>query len=228
MIKRKKRTENQKAFQKQRKRLLQAVRRAEKQGYVFSDDIVPKMPKRVTKKQLNKITNLKPKDLYKNAEWVDRETGEIFSAKERKEEVKRIGIEKAKETKKRKKEKIKISYEIEKPYYPTISILDRIREMINDLHRESRPNIPVENRKNELLNILDDTIIYYENNLQEYENYLQQHESEIASLLNLISYDSDGEQISASFVTLGRLLNTQSLSVNQAENLSAMSEYYNY
>lgn len=227
-MKRKKQTENQKAFQKQRKRLLQAVRRAEKQGYIFQDNVVPQMPQRVTKKQLNKITNLKPKDLYKNAEWVDRETGEIFSAQERKEQVKRVAIEKAKETKKRKKEKSKISAGIEKPYYPTISILDIIRERINDLHRVSKPDIPIENRKNELLNILDDTISYYEDNLQEYENYLQQHESEIASLLNLISYDSDGEQISASFVTLGRLLNTQSLSINQAENLSAMSEYYNY
>lgn len=227
-MKRKKQTENQKTFQKQRKRLLQAVRRAEKQGYIFQDNAVPQTPQRVTKKQLNKITNLKPKDLYKNAEWVDRETGEIFSAQERKEQVKRGGIEKAKETKKRKKEKSKMSSPIEKPYYPTISILDIIRERINDLHRVSKPDIPIENRKNELLNILDDTISYYEDNLHEYENYLQQHESEIASLLNLISYDSDGEQISASFVTLGRLLNTHSLSINQAENLSAMSEYYNY
>lgn len=227
-MKRKKQTENQKAFKKQRKRLSQAVRRAEKQGYIFQDNVVPQMPQRVTKKQLNKITNLKPKDLYKNAEWVDRETGEIFSATERKEQVKRAGIEKTKETKKRKKEKSKISVGIEKPYYPTISILDVIRERINDLHRVSKPDIPIENRKNELLNILDDTISYYEYNLQEYENYLRQRESEIASLLNLISYDSDGEQISASFVTLGRLLNTQSLSINQAENLSAMSEYYNY
>lgn len=227
-MKRKKQTENQKAFQKQRKRLLQAVRRAEKQGYIFQDNVVPQMPQRVTKKQLNKITNLKPKDLYKKAEWVDIETGEIFSPTERKEQVKRAGIEKAKETKKRKKEKSKISAPIEKPYYPTISILDIIRERINDLHRVSKPDIPIENRKNELLNILDDSITYYEDNLQEYENYLRQHESEIASLLNLISYDSDGEQISASFVTLGRLLNTQSLSINQAENLSAMSEYYNY
>ena len=52
MAKRKKKTENQKAYQKERRRLLQAVRRAEKQGYIFPEDIVPELPKRVTKKQL--------------------------------------------------------------------------------------------------------------------------------------------------------------------------------
>ena len=51
MANRKKQTENQKAYQKERRRLLQAVRRAEKQGYIFPEDIVPELPKRVTKKQ---------------------------------------------------------------------------------------------------------------------------------------------------------------------------------
>ena len=41
MAKRKKQTENQKAYQKERKRLLQAIHRAEKQGYIFPEDIVP-------------------------------------------------------------------------------------------------------------------------------------------------------------------------------------------
>ena len=40
MAKRKKQTENQKAYQKERRRLLQAVRRAEKQGYIFPEDVV--------------------------------------------------------------------------------------------------------------------------------------------------------------------------------------------
>ena len=55
MAKRKKQTENQKAYQKERRRLLQAVHRAEKQGYIFTEDIIPEMPKRVTKKQLENI-----------------------------------------------------------------------------------------------------------------------------------------------------------------------------
>ena len=221
MAKRKKKTENQKAYQKERRRLLQAVRKAKKQGYIFPEDVVPELPKRVTKKQLEKIQKLKPKDLYKKAKFVYEETGEVVPAEQRKQEVKQEAIIKAKETRKRKK---KISTPT---YYPTISIIDTIRDRLSELTREAKPPIPIENRKNELLAIFEDNVTQYDDNIAEYEHYLEAHESEIAELLNVISYDSNAEQVSASFVALGRLLNMQSLSMSQAENLSMMAEYYN-
>ena len=224
MAKRKKKTENQKAYQKERRRLLQAVRRAEKQGYIFPEDIVPEVPKRVTKKQLEKIQKTKPKQLYKKAKFVYQETGEIVPAEQRKQEVKKEAIRKAKETRKRKK---KISTPNVPTYYPTISIIDTIRDRISELTREAKPPIPIENRKNELLAIFEDNLTLYSDNIIEYEHYLEAHESEIADLLNVISYDSNAEQVSASFVSLGRILNTKSLSMSQAENLSTMAEYYN-
>lgn len=224
MAKRKKLTENQKAYQKERRRLLQAVRRTEKQGYIFPEDIVPKLPKRVTKKQLEKIQKIKPKQLYKKAEFIYKETGEIVPAEKRKQEVKQEAIIKAKETRKRKK---KISTPSVPTYYPTISIIDTIRDRISELTREAKPPVPIENRKNELLAIFEDNVTLYDDNIADYEHYLKEHESEIAELLNVISYDSNAEQVSASFVALGRLLNTQSLSISQAENLSMMAEYYN-
>lgn len=220
MANRKKLTENQKAYQKERRRLLQAVRRAEKQGYIFPEDIVPELPKRVTNKQLEKIQKTKPKKLYEKAEFVYQETGEIVPAKQRKQEA----IRKAKETRKRKKQ---ISIPSVPTYYPTISILDTIRDRISELTRETKPPIPIETRKNELLSIFDDTVTMFSDNIDEYENYLEAHESEIADLLNVISYDSNAEQTATSFVSLGRILNMQSLSISQAENLSMMTEYYN-
>ena len=222
MAKRKKQTENQKAYQKERRRLLQAVRRAEKQGYIFPEDVVPKLPKRVTKKHLENIQKIKPKQLYKKAEFVYKETGEIVPAEKRKQEVKQEAIIKAKETRKK-----KISTPNVPTYYPTISIIDTIRDRISELTREAKPPVPIENRKNELLSIFEDNVTQYGDNIAEYEHYLEAHESEIAELLNVISYDSNAEQISASFVALGRLLNMQSLSMSQAENLSMMAEYYN-
>lgn len=224
MATRKKITENQKAYQKERKRLLQAVRRGEKQGYIFPEDIVPELSKRVTKKQLEKIQKIKPKDLYKKAVFVYKETGEIVPAEQRRQEVKQEAIRKAKETRKRKK---KISIPSIPTYYPTISVIDTIRDRLSELTREAKPPIPIDNRKNELLAIFEDNVTQYDDNIAEYEHYLEAHESEIADLLTVISYDSNAEQVSASFVTLGRLLNTQSLSMTQAENLSRMAEYYN-
>lgn len=227
MAKRKKQTENQKTYQKERRRLLQAVRRAEKQGYIFPDDVIPDIPKRVTKKQLEKIQKIKPKQLYKKAEFVYQETGEIVPAEQRKQEVKQQGIAKAKATRKKKAKHPKIT--VPKQYYPTISIIDTIIDRIDELQREAKPPVDISFRKNEVLSIFYDTVTFYEmnDNLSEYEDYLKEHESEIADLLNVIAYDSNSEQVNASFVSLGRLLNVTSLSMEQAENLSAMAEYYN-
>ena len=226
MAVKKRQTQNQKAFQKERRRLLQAVNRAKKQGYIFPDNIVPSIPKRVTKKSLDRIQLLKPKDLYKKAQYLYKETGEIVPALQRKQEVKRIGIEKAKLTRKNKAKRQEISTPI---YYPTISIIDVIRDRIIELQREAKPPIPISVRKNALLSIFDDTVTFYEmnENISEYEDYLKIHESEIADLLSVISYDSDSGNVNASFVSLGRLLNVTSLSMEQAESLSLMAEYYN-
>ena len=224
MTKRKKLTENQKAYQKERRRLLQAVSRGKKQGYIFPEDVVPELPKRVTKKRLEKIQKIKPKDLYKKAVFVYEQTGEVVPTEQRRQEVKQEPIIKAKETRKRKK---KISTPSVPTYYPTISIIDIIRDRLSELTREAKPPVPIENRKNELLAIFEDNVTQYDDNIAEYEHYLEVHESEIAELLNVISYDSNAEQVSASFVALGRLLNVQSLSMSQAENLSMMAEYYN-
>lgn len=226
MAVKKRQTQNQKAFQKERRRLLQAVNRAKKQGYIFPENIVPSLPKRVTKKSLERIHLLKPKDLYKKAQYLYEETGEIVSAEERKQEVKRLAIEKRKLTRKKKSKTQEITTPI---YYPTISIIDVIRDRIIELQREAKPPVDISYRKNEVLNIFDDTVTFYEmnENISEYEDYLKNHESEIADLLNVISYDSNSEKVNASFVSLGRLLNVTSLSMEQAENLSAMAEYYN-
>ena len=223
---RKKKTENQKAFQKERRRLLQAVRRAEKQGYIFPEDIIPNIPKRVTKKALEKIQVTKPSALYKIAQYVYEETGELVPAEQRKQEVKQQGIAKAKATRKKKPKQSKIT--VPKEYFPTIFFLDNFKVRIDELQREEKPPVNISFRKNELLIIFEDTVALYEmnGNISEYADYLKEHESEIADLLNVISYDSNSENINASFASLGRLLNVTSLSMEQAENLSSMAEYY--
>lgn len=222
----KKKTENQKAFQKERKRLQQAIRRGEKQGYIFPEDIVPSLPKRVTKKQLEKIKVIKPSDLYKVAEFLYKDTGEVVPAEERRKEVRKQAHQKAVQTRKKKAKKVKTS--VTSVYYPTISIIDTVRGRIEVLQREAKPVINISQRKNALLDIFDDTVSYYElnENISKYEAYLKQNESEIADLLNVIAYDSNAEEVNASFVKLGRLINVTALSMEQAENLSAMAEYY--
>lgn len=91
-------SEAQKEYQKERRRLLQAVRRGEQKGFIFPEDIVPPLPSHVTKKQLQQIKETKPSDLYKVARWLDRETGELVSSNEAKVSTRTRKIEAPKTT----------------------------------------------------------------------------------------------------------------------------------
>lgn len=60
-------TSAQAEYQKERRRLLQAVRRGTKKGLQFPSDIVPRLPKRVTRKALEEIKATRPSALYESA-----------------------------------------------------------------------------------------------------------------------------------------------------------------
>lgn len=81
MKKVKKQTKNQKEYKKQVKRLQQIVRRLMSRGYRFNDSdeipdiktIIGEKPKRITEKYLNKLKNIKPKNLAQQADYYDNE-----------------------------------------------------------------------------------------------------------------------------------------------------------
>lgn len=223
MAKRKKPTQLQIEYNKQVKRLKQAVRRAEKRGYIIPDTIIPEKPKRVTRKAVEKLKQITTTEIYSKSEKLDFETGELIPGDVARKIERSISAKKAAKTRKNKTNK---PVENTNTYYPTFSIIDVIRERIIELTRQAKPDIPIEQRKNALLSIFDDTVTMYSDNISAYELYLKNNEPEIAELLNVITYDSDAEKVSYSFVRLGRLLNTQSLSPSQGEGLSFMSEYY--
>ena len=97
-MKKNKLTKNQIAFKKQVTRIKNFIRRATKRGYEFSDNVIPTMPKRVTKKSIEKIKNIKPKDLYSKASYLDKSTGEIVSGSTGRKIERNLSTQKAKET----------------------------------------------------------------------------------------------------------------------------------
>ena len=99
-MKKNKLTKNQIAFKKQITRIKNFIRRATKRGYEFSDNVIPTMPKRVTKKSIEKIKNIKPKDLYSKASYLDKSTGEIVSGSTGRKIERNLSTQKAKETRK--------------------------------------------------------------------------------------------------------------------------------
>lgn len=230
---RKYKTELQKSYAKEVKRLSKGVKRYEKQGYSWEGkNPIPQIPKRVTKQALEKIRQTKPADLLKEAIYIDYETGEFYSAEKRKKEVKEQAIAKRKETIKKKKEQLQIEY------YPTKSIVESIRERLSTIpdirYTASRKTgyytIDTGSKRNAVISILDDTLTETELNdtYSEYINYLISKEEEIFSLIDIVIFDSDQSIVLASFASLSIILNYgASLTPLQSSNLSDLTDYLN-
>lgn len=80
---RKKLTKNQQLFKKEINRIKDGLRKAEKRGFLPDYNLIPQIPKRVSKKALEEIRKVKPRDIYIKGEWVDFETGKVITAHQR-------------------------------------------------------------------------------------------------------------------------------------------------
>lgn len=67
---RQKMTPNQAAFAKQQQRIRRFIKSAEKRGYSFPANAVPERPARVTKRDIARITAIKPETLYEQATFI--------------------------------------------------------------------------------------------------------------------------------------------------------------
>lgn len=104
---RRKLTKNQIEYNKQVRRIKNFIKRAEKRGYEFNEDILPKTPKRITKQAIKRLENLKPKQLYAKAEFLDTSTGEMLKGTKGRQLERKRASEKAKQTRQRNKSKKK-------------------------------------------------------------------------------------------------------------------------
>ena len=206
---RKKKTPLQKEYSKQRRRLQSAIYRGRKLGYTFEENVLPKIPKKITKKSVERLAKLSPSDLYKKSYFITEEGKKIKGTLARKKHM-------------RKKDK--------RDDIPTFNLIETIRKRLYELERKTYPYLNIENRKSELIKIFEDTVTYYSEDLSYLIDYLMSNEYEISSLLYTVEWESkDTNLINSSFVRLGKLLNVQDLTQSQAENLTSMSEiYYDY
>lgn len=95
-------------YRKQRKRIQSFVYKAEKRGYIFSENIIPAIPKTIRPESVRRLEKLTPEKLYKKAAYVSELTyGEIVKAKTGRSLEKKKAQEKRKETIRRKKEEKK-------------------------------------------------------------------------------------------------------------------------
>ena len=69
MAKRYKKTPTERAYSKQVRRIKQFISRAEKRGFYFNENVLPKRPNRITQASVRKLAKLTPDKLYEKAEY---------------------------------------------------------------------------------------------------------------------------------------------------------------
>lgn len=96
-----KQTPNQREYAKQVKRIKQFIRRAEKRGYQFSENVLPQKPKKVTQASIRKLAQLTPEKLYQKAVYGGEITGgEIVKGEEGIKLERKVRGQKAAQTRK--------------------------------------------------------------------------------------------------------------------------------
>lgn len=111
-------SQTRKEYNKQRKRIQSFLSRARKQGYIFDENVLPQIPKKITKASVSRLAKLTSKELYKKAVYVSRETGEIETPEEHKKRIRKEAKVKEKKTKARKKKQAQKKYDYPKPEPP--------------------------------------------------------------------------------------------------------------
>ena len=199
--KKKRKTQNQIDYEKQVRRIKQAVYRAKKKGYYFEDlSFIPQKPKRITRKAIERLSSITPSQVRASASFVDIDTGEI-----KKIEYPTLSVVKSV------RERIK---HIEPP-------------QVYLRGHKGRIEFPVFNHVNYILEIFEDSLTYYGE--ASYSQYLSENMYEIMDTIAKIKYqDSDGDQISASFTRLAEILNGKELSISQSTQLSDYGDLYGY
>lgn len=87
-------------YRKERRRIQSFLSKASKRGYIWEQNPLPAIPKRITEASVRRLLKLSPDALYKKAAgWVDLTTGEFFSALEGRKEERRRAVKKGIETK---------------------------------------------------------------------------------------------------------------------------------
>lgn len=109
--KRKKQSSAERAYSKQVRRIKQFISRAEKRGFHFNENVLPKRPNRITQASVRKLAKLTPEKLYQKAEYGGTATyGEIVSG------VKGVRLERSLRAKKAAEtRKYKLSHPTQEP-----------------------------------------------------------------------------------------------------------------
>lgn len=248
--KRQKMTPNQAAFAKQQQRIRRFIKSAEKRGYSFPVNAVPERPARVTKRDIERITAIKPEQLYAKATYTFP-TGETISGTERRHIERQYSAQKARLTREIKKSQYNpddYRYHTTAGHPPAeaTDVADRIKEALDRFNRG----------KSEYEKVMEEIngwepSVYWNAWFSEIRTQqVNQMERMISAAVenngfaqamraigaqpeafhyaaNVIMYDSKQDAIANSFVALAEILKSTALTADDLADLEILSDAVN-
>lgn len=225
-------------YKKERKRIQNFMRKAEKRGYQFNYEL-PAIPKKITKSSVSKLKKITPKYLYSKSVYGGEATyGEIVSGTKGKQEERKASAKKSAETRKRREQQRKDyqkKLKEKKDQEPLkTSIVTTITNYIKDLPSVKGVRLisgsyalyNIEPHKSFLLSKFNDKLDDADANgyYKQYLEYLYNYEAEILEALKPIQFASLQEQVIASFNQALQLLVQR---IQTAEEAKRIEEEYN-
>lgn len=93
----------QKAYRKERQRIQRQIRRMERRAYDVPE-LLPEIPKRITKASVNKLKKITTEYLYSKSRYIDVDTGEILTGKEGRKQERKESARRSAQTRRERKE----------------------------------------------------------------------------------------------------------------------------
>lgn len=240
MAKKHKQTEAEKQYSKQLKRIKQFIRRAEKRGFLFGENVIPKKPKKVTKASVRKLEKLTPEKLYKNAIYLEEATGEIEEAPKRRKEERKQSAKKAVKTRKE-RQKARRDWTIKEakkhiedlPKEGKVVFTNVIEDFVNRLQTDTswtkfKKRHPLASQESEKSKGILLSLIQQQINLfgeEEIGNRLQSNADKLTELISIVLWDSKSEAIQSATRVIAETITGNSLMPSQLIELDAESEY---
>lgn len=203
---------------KERRRIQSFIRRATKRGYIIPSDILPSIPKNITRASINRLKKITPKNIYEKSEYVSRETGEILTGEKGRAQERKKAAEKAKQTRQKKKE-------VYSPPRESDIILSNLIETLNNFVPSGNYSQYMKQQKYNDRNIAVGILMDAIDELGE-EKVLNNIKSSnrLSDLIDEILYSSNRDSVKFALVEFATIVRGESLSVDDNINLTEIQE----
>lgn len=93
----------QKEYRKERQRIQRQINRMINRGYIVPENLLPPIPKTLTKASVRRLTKIDTKTIYRKSQYLDIETGELLTGEQGRKNERSESARRAAQTRKERK-----------------------------------------------------------------------------------------------------------------------------